>query len=449
MSGAPNTLKWDSINNAVAALTAYPRVCLERHGDDETLDSDTTTKLRQALEGTRALLFEHPVVSCTVKVDGTNVGIDATGAVYGRNQMADPSATKYMKTDLTLLKSVDVSAIQGQLESLGGLPGILDRFVLYGELTCNKSLYDYACDGGMQTWSCFGAMIKLTEGADEDTFRANLAGAGLLLAAPDESEPPGGDYRYLMLHANDDFKQLFPDVPYVPQQKMSKDTTTTFADLVFDDETYGIVATGRQEGFVVILQDPSTKAGLALKWKNGGEAPGDSVKNILAVEELLASPNENLKAIREAVFSASQLQVLPALLSRLKKVYDNTERVDLNADGSVKQAKKPSQEKKPATAKVIPAKVYADAIKSARTKFDHVDTFLEKGEGGREDYISLITAECTQDVVDTLGVSAEERESAAWLASHREEVRRMLAMDKRFSAAGRAAGGGGGGGDFF
>merc|ERR1711998_635866 len=369
------------------------------------------------------------------KVDGTNVGIDATGAVYGRNQMADPSATKYMKTDLTLLKSVDVSAIQSQLESLGGLPGILDRVVLYGELTCNKSLYDYACDGGMQTGSCFGAMIKLTKGADEDTFRANLAGAGLLLAEPKKGEPLGGDHRYLMLHANDDFKQLFPDVPYVPQQKMSKDTTTTFADLVFDDEAYSIVATGRQEGFAVILQNPSTKAGLALKWKNGGEAPGDSVKNIMAVEEMMASPHENLKAIREAVFSASQLQVLPAILSRLKKVYDNRERVDLNADGSVKQAKKPSQETKPATAKVIPAKVYADAIKSARTKFDHVDAFLEKGEGGREDYFSLITAECTQDVVDTLGVSAEERGSAAWLALHREEVLPLLVKDKRLLPA--------------
>ena len=319
-----------------------------------------------------------------------------------------------------------------------------DRFVLYGELTCNKNLYDYACDGGMQTWSCFGAMIKLTEGADEDTFRANLAGAGLLLAAPDESEPPGGDYRYLMLHANDDFKQLFPDVPYVPQQKMSKDTTTTFADLVFDDETYGIVATGRQEGFVVILQDPSTKAGLALKWKNGSEAPGNSVKNIMGVEELLASPKGNLKAIREAVFSASQLQVLPALLSRLKKVYDNTERVDLNADGSARQGKsseeKSFQEKKPGTAKVFPGKVLADAVKSARTKFDHVDTFLEKGEVGKEEYISLITAECTQDVVDALGVSAEERESAAWLASHRDGVLRVLAKDKRLLPAQASAG---------
>jgi len=278
-------------------------------------------------------------------------------------------------------------------------------------------------------------MIKLTKGSDEDAFRASLASAGLLLATPQKGEPEGA---HLMLHANDVFRRLFPDVPYVPQQKMSREgTTITFADLVFDEEAYNIVATGRQEGFVVILQDPSTNAGLALKWKNGHEAPGNSVKNIMGVEELLASPKENLKALREAVFSASQLQVLPALLSRLKKVYDNTERVDLNADGSARQGKsseeKSFQEKKPGTAKVFPGKVLADAIKSARTKFDHVDTFLDKGEVGKEEYIALITGESTQDVVDALGVSAEERESAAWLAWHREGVLRVLAAARQRS----------------
>ena len=220
-----------------------------------------------------------------------------------------------------------------------------------------------------------------------------------------------------------------------------KNVAIVFSDaeernMFVDDETYGIVATGRQEGLVVFLQDPSTKAGLALKWKNGHEAPGNSVKNIMGVEELLASPKENLKAIREAVFSASQLQVLPALLSRLKKVYDNTERVDLNADGSARQAEsseeKSSQEKKPGTDKVFPGKVLADAVKSARTKFDHVDTFLQKGEEGKEEYISLITAECTQDVVDALGGSVED---AVWLASHREGVLRVLAKDKRLLPA--------------
>jgi len=440
MASDRNTLKWSSIANAVAKLTANSRVCYERHGDDETLES-AEPKLKPALEDMRAVLFEHPVASCTVKVDGTNVGIDSFGNIYGRNQMVDPTATNYMKTDLALLKSMRVAAIQSKVDSLG-CPGesVIDRFVLYGELTCNKTLYDYAC--GMQTWSCFGAMLKLNSGCDAESFRTNLANAGLLLGAADGEE---GDEKQpcpaMMLHVNETFKQLFPEVPYVPQWPVAEQASCigaaspTLADLVSDEAMYNVVATGRQEGFVVILQNPETRAATALKWKNGGEAPGDSVRNLIGVEGLLASEKANIKEIREAVFSVAQLQLLPTLLSRLKKVYDNTERVDLNADGTVKQAKALQQPKKPATSKVFPGKVYADAVKSARTKFDHVDAFLDKGESGKQEYIDFITAECTSDVVETLNISVEDSQSVEWVGKHRQEVYRLLTKDKRLLPA--------------
>ena len=50
-------------------------------------------------------------------------------------------------------------------------------------------------------------------------------------------------------------------------------------------------------------------------------------------------------------------------------------------------------------------KIYADAVASARTKFDHVDTFCETG--AFEEYITLIAEECVSDVTTGLCVRAD------------------------------------------
>ena len=103
-------------------------------------------------------LFERPVEG-THKFDGTNLGKDQDGQLYGRNKMVDPKAKSYQKTSTDALKNIDVAIIKKEIEEAIGIEDI-GNFVLYGELMCNKGLYNYTeakLDSG---WTIFGAMIQ-------------------------------------------------------------------------------------------------------------------------------------------------------------------------------------------------------------------------------------------------------------------------------------------------
>ena len=73
--------------------------------------------------------------------------------------MVNPKAASYQKTPLEGLKNIDVAVVKKTIEELAAVED-LGNFVLYGELMCNKGLYNYTeakLDSG---WTIFGAMIQ-------------------------------------------------------------------------------------------------------------------------------------------------------------------------------------------------------------------------------------------------------------------------------------------------
>jgi hypothetical protein len=102
-------------------------------------------------------LFMRPVGK-TYKYDGTNLGKDQDGQLYGRNKMVDPDAKFYQKTSTDALKNIDVLLIKNYIEELCGVR-MGGNFVLYGELMCNKHLYNYSEKNIANGWFVFGAMI--------------------------------------------------------------------------------------------------------------------------------------------------------------------------------------------------------------------------------------------------------------------------------------------------
>jgi len=67
----------------------------------------------------------------------------------------------------------------------------------------------------------------------------------------------------------------------------------------------------------------------------------------------------------------------------------------------VKAGKEPKQAKKGKETIVLEPeefKKYEDAIKSAKTKFDHEDTFFAKNMKGAEEFAALIAKECLADI---------------------------------------------------
>ena len=53
----------------------------------------------------------------SVKYDGTNVGRDETGLMYGRNKTITAGTTLYQRTPLKMVEKIDVSAIRAELLS--------------------------------------------------------------------------------------------------------------------------------------------------------------------------------------------------------------------------------------------------------------------------------------------------------------------------------------------
>ena len=99
-------------------------------------------------------LIFNKVYEASWKYDGTNVGKDPEGNMYGRNYMIAPTANSYQKTDLTFVKKLEVAPIRDEINALAGLK--LENIVVYGELMCNKKLYNYE---NMDSFYIFGAMI--------------------------------------------------------------------------------------------------------------------------------------------------------------------------------------------------------------------------------------------------------------------------------------------------
>jgi len=94
------------------------------------------------------------------KYDGTNVGKDEFGVLYGRNMTLPSGSVEYQKTPLDFVNKVDVKAIKEDILKQTGLgEEMIKCFNLYGELMCNSYLYNYEKDKVHGTYQLFGAII--------------------------------------------------------------------------------------------------------------------------------------------------------------------------------------------------------------------------------------------------------------------------------------------------
>lgn len=82
------------------------------------------------------------------KYDGTNVGKDEYGQMYGRNKMISKNDTTYMKTDLKCVEAIDAAKMKMAFVIQVGVKAFqVKKFVVYGELMCNSGLFDYDVSG--------------------------------------------------------------------------------------------------------------------------------------------------------------------------------------------------------------------------------------------------------------------------------------------------------------
>ena len=165
------------------------------------------------------IMFNMPF-EASQKFDGTNVGKDTSGLMYGRNKMIPFTSGSYQKTNIDYLKKMDVNPLRDELNQVCGVD--LQNFVLYGELMCNSGLYNYK---EYETFNVFGAMIKPQQGESAKEISEKMNAKGYATSIRGDHEEGSGEEEQvsevkIMLLMNQAFKELvdkhgFPTVPFL------------------------------------------------------------------------------------------------------------------------------------------------------------------------------------------------------------------------------------------
>lgn len=186
---------------------------------------------------------------------------------------------------------------------------------------------------------------------------------------------------------NQAFKDLianhgYPIVPLVG-------TYVNFYEMAM--ENFDWMKGGYGEGLV--LASPADGPNIRVsKWKNGTETSGDNLAKIHNIEEIMENDKEN-KIFGENTEKAKEIfaKMLEVEKSRL-------------INGEAPKPKEAPAKKQPKAkqgkVELTPEeeKQYEEAIKSAKTKFDHQDAFFEKAMKGAQEYAGLIAKECLNDI---------------------------------------------------
>lgn len=334
-----NTCKWQSIEQ----LPKYLQKLLEKN------------KLKNTL-------LDSEVFYCE-KYDGTNVGIDQYGNLYGRTLMIDPAKKKYQKTCLSEVKKIKVLNLRKKI-----LPTFTEeecQFIIIGELMCNPHLFDYTKKELDSKFPLFGAVIVPQDNKIGLKIMKNLLKNGFFCTNPFKEDLDGfiGQINLVM---NDKLRDIFVNEGYcVPLLNGNSKLKSMILN------NYDFMVNGKGEGIVLSLKDPENDGFLLLKWKIGLEPQLTNIdifKNIIKNQkwEILGENDEEKNLLRKIFHQMGEISKSQKTISKIQ----------LNK--KVRNA-------------------YNEAIQSAKTKFDSDDTFYKSLEGFKK-YVELIAEECKNDI---------------------------------------------------
>lgn len=352
-----NQIKWASIPLAIPTFFRMPR-----------------DQLNDALFNTQ--------IYASVKYDGTNVGRDETGLMYGRNKTIKAGTKSYQKTSLDKVEKINTAAIKAELVAQTGIPvEAIETLVVYGELMCNKDLFRYNEENLFGTCPVFGAMIKASSNDVISSIADKLGKANFACkvrsSVEDGAEPGDNESMFVMIVMNQTWKDLITKIglPTVP----AADGMGTFYELVI--KNYNFMVNGNAEGLIIV--SPSSGPDVQVsKWKIGAEANSTNTdyldKMILEVEakgeQIYKENKDKAKELFEKMY---------AIASSMKKV--------------VAEKKAPEVKPKAGGVSAEAMAQYEEPIKSAKSKFDHCDVYFAKDKNPMK-YSKMIAQEVLSDI---------------------------------------------------
>lgn len=350
--------------------------------------------------------LEAPCVA-TVKLDGTNVGVDDAGMLVGRNTVIAPGET-YQKVDVwSLLDGYASKAalVGAELASAAG-GALLARTMLYGELVVN-SKYNYAGAGIFKHWLCFGVVVLPAD--DGETAAPQLASA-LRLAGFNARARDGS----VTVTPNAKLAALLRDVQictvadtYKPSGNMTQDQWAehdgqgslpcfqTLRQLLLSQwlQRFLLPADGIPlgEGLVVACEADGRLFKLKHAGEELGKVPDQMSEAVQALRGLAASPHADL-------LPQGLLDIFEQLL-----LISTTKPVASTAPVTKAKAKAGPQ-------------VDAEAIavwESALTKFDCLESIFERGADVQKMMQAELIGQVAQDLVKDYGAKDKDAQQRA------------------------------------
>lgn len=416
MSGNP--LKWLQIEQLGREFHSHLKPALDQlsSGADELSE-----EAEHGLQKVSAWLGS-PCVA-TVKLDGTNLGVDCAGLVVGRNCIVEPGE-RYQTVDVFgLLDGYAEKAARlrnALADEAAGEP--VAQAMLYGELLVNGK-YDYARAGIFRSWLCFGAMLRPAAADEGAAARLSLAlGAAGFTARPTDGR--------VLLAMNPRLLALLGDagVPTVAGAYQPTGSVTESQWAEHDGE--GRLACFRSlrhlicspwaqrillpadgaplgEGLVVA----SEADGTLFKWKHAGEELGRVPQQLAD----LAAALEGLKgAPREALLPAGLHEVVEQLL--LVATTKPSPAAEAPKSAAAAPAPRKAKQKDPEA---------SVAWESALTKFNSLEAAFTKGKKATRALQVDLIQQVADDLAKDYGAPKEDAGRRATAVVQREMDRCM------------------------
>lgn len=374
--------------------------------------------------------LDAPCVA-TVKLDGTNVGVDNTGLIVGRNTVVAPGDT-YQKVKIwALLEGYSEKAARMQA-TLSGVAGVeaVAHTMLYGELVVN-GMYNYTGAGIFKQWLCFGVVVCPVAEDEEAVVRlaSALQAAGFNARAR---------YGAVTLAPNAKLSSLLHELGVCTVAEVYRPAGTITAEQWAEHDGHSTLPCFKSlrqlllspwaQRFLLPADGVALGEGLVV----ASEADGRLFKWKHAGEELGKVPDQLAMAVNffESMAGSSQAELLP---SGLLEVF---ERLLLVATTKVSAPAEPAPKPK-AIAKAADHEAML-VWESALTKFDCLESVFERGQAAQKAMQDELADQVAQDLVKDYSASEKDAKQRSKRVVTTEMGKRYGIWKKSLSGAAAA-----------
>ena len=366
--------QWGQTNNALNIFSSY-----YSYTRDPTKEAFGHDKLRE-------ILLETPAVA-TEKLDGTNVGKDDEGNIYGRRLLIDKDKTSYQRVSLDKVKTADICKVKMEICKVLKIDETeLRKFLVFGELICNKA-YDYVERDLLSTWKVFGAMIEAVPVKAKYIFQKLL------------------DNHFAVSLDTETKLRIFPCKQFFT---VAIQCGLEVADIKGEDKSLGSIVSehteemrrGLLEGLVFTLFNRSSGQHYLVKWKGAQEHQPSAHEALAEVISLLEADTEVGEEV--STFYRNLHEVAQADSCVNEKVKEN----ELNKSNkkAKNQTKKQSNgEQKNKTERHVgknDMKLIVDGVYHSMKKFDDLEVYKENGDEGIQNYITILQEESRRHFIE-------------------------------------------------